>query len=180
LREYARNIVTKSELKRELLESQEYQMQASILLQDNGIKAKIIKQYIPVINKMVNKYLDSLDFFVGFHLDENFNEVIKSRYRDTFTYESFSDGQKRRIDMALLLTWRDVAKAKNSINTNLLFLDEADGPLDGVGADMLMELYKISDIKNVFIISHKEGLANTADRVVSFELKNNFTILKDD
>jgi len=158
LKEYAKAIVKKSDLKKELLETQQYQTTATVLLQDNGIKAKIVKQYIPVINKLINRYLDSLDFFVGFHLDENFNEVIKSRHRDTFSYESFSDGQKRRIDAALLLTWRDVAKSKNSINTNVVFFDEFDAPMDGQGSDMLLELYKASNISNVFVISHKEGL----------------------
>jgi len=180
LKEYARAIIKKSGLKKEMIELQQYQNTAFVLLQDNGIKAKIIKQYIPVINKLINKYLDALDFFVGFHLDENFNEVIKSRHRDTFSYESFSDGQKRRIDAALLLTWRDVAKSKNSINTNVMFLDEMDAPLDGAGSDMMIELYKASNIANVFVISHKEGLANVADNVIQFELKNNFTILKED
>ena len=149
------------------------------MLQDNGIKAKIIKQYIPVINKLINKYLDAMDLFVGFNLDENFNEIIKSRHRDTFTYESFSDGQKRRIDAALLLTWRDVAKSKNSVNTNIAFLDEFDSSLDNTGADFLMELYKASNIQNVFLISHKEGLANHADCVIELEMKNNFTQIRE-
>lgn len=180
LKEYAKAILKKSELKKSLLEIQQYQDTAIILLQDNGIKAKIVKQYIPIINKLVNKYLDAMDFFVGFTLDENFNEIIKSRHRDTFSYESFSDGQKRRIDMALLLTWREVAKSKNSINTNLIILDEADAPMDGTGADMLIDLYKASNIPNVIMISHKEGLSNSADRVLTFEMKNNFTMLKED
>jgi DNA repair exonuclease SbcCD ATPase subunit len=180
LKEYAKAIVAKSDKKKEIIELQQYQTACSVFLQDNGIKAKIIKQYIPIINKLINKYLDAMDFFVGFHLDENFNEIIKSRHRDTFSYESFSDGQKRRIDAALLLTWRDVAKSKNSVNTNLIFFDEFDAPLDGGGADMLMDLYKASNIQNVFIISHKEGLANHADRILRFEMNNNFTILKDD
>jgi DNA repair exonuclease SbcCD ATPase subunit len=112
---------------------------ASVLLKDNGIKSKIIKQYIPIINKLINKYLASMDFFVSFELDENFNEVIKSRYRDEFTYASFSEGEKQKIDLALLFTWRAVAKLRNSINTNLLIMDEVfDSSLDQNATDYLM------------------------------------------
>jgi DNA repair exonuclease SbcCD ATPase subunit len=180
LKDYARKVVKKSELKKELIDQQQYQYSAAALLQDNGIKAKIVKQYIPVINRLINKYLDAMDLFVGFHLDENFNEFIKSRHRDAFTYESFSDGQKRRIDAALLLTWRDIAKSKNSVNTNLAFFDEFDSVLDAAGADVLMDLYRASGIQNVFIISHKEGLSNSADSVIEIEMKNSFTQIKED
>ena len=130
---------------------------ASTLLKDGGIKARIIKQYVPIINKLVNKYLASMDFFVQFELDENFNEKIKSRFRDEFTYDSFSEGEKMRIDLALLFTWRAVAKLRNSISTNLLILDEVfDSSLDTTGTDEFLKIItQLSQDTNVFVISHK-------------------------
>ena len=111
------------------------------MLQDTGIKTKIIKQYLPVMNKLINKYLNSMEFYVNFTLDENFNETIKSRYRDDFSYASFSEGEKMRIDLALLFTWRAIAKMKNSTNTNLLILDEIfDSSLDGAGTDEFLKI----------------------------------------
>ena len=127
------------------------------MLKDGGIKAKIIKQYVPVMNKLINKYLSAFDLFVEFHLDENFNEVIKSRFRDTFSYASFSEGEKLRITLAIMLAWRSVAKLRNSVATNLLILDETlDGALDGVGIEMLIEtLHNLNSDDNIFVISHR-------------------------
>jgi len=127
------------------------------MLRDTGIKTKIIKQYLPVINKLVNQYLQTLDFFVHFNLDENFNETIRSRHRDDFTYDSFSEGEKQRIDLSLLFTWRQIAKMKNSVATNLLVLDETfDSSLDHDGIENLLKiLYTLDEGSNTFIISHK-------------------------
>jgi DNA repair exonuclease SbcCD ATPase subunit len=127
------------------------------MLKDGGIKAKIIKQYVPIMNKLINKYLSAFDLFVEFHLDENFNEVIKSRFRDTFSYASFSEGEKLRITLAIMLSWRAVAKLRNSVSTNLLILDETlDGALDGVGIEMLIEtLHNLNSDDNIFVISHR-------------------------
>lgn len=131
---------------------------ASAMLKDGGIKSKIIKQYVPIMNKLVNKYLSALDFFVNFELDEEFNEIIKSRHRDEFSYASFSEGEKTRIDIALLLTWRAIAKLKNSTNTNLLILDEVfDNSLDVTGTDELTKLLNDMSDTNVFIITHTKG-----------------------
>jgi DNA repair exonuclease SbcCD ATPase subunit len=130
------------------------------LLKDTGIKTKVIRQYLPVMNKLINQYLQILDFFVSFTLDESFNETIKSRYRDEFSYASFSEGEKQRIDLALLFSWRQVARMKNSANTNLLMLDETfDSSLDAEGVDNLLKiLYTLKKDTNVFIISHKQDL----------------------
>ena len=128
------------------------------MLKDTGIKTKIIKQYLPVINKLVNGYLQILDFYVHFDLDESFQETIRSRHRDAFSYDSFSEGEKQRIDLALLFTWRQVAKMKNSIATNLLILDETfDSSLDEAGIENLMKIiHTLGDDTNIFIISHKK------------------------
>jgi DNA repair exonuclease SbcCD ATPase subunit len=130
---------------------------ANELLRDTGIKTKIIKQYVPIINKYVNKYLNELDFLINFSIDENFNETIQSQYRDEFSYASFSEGEKMRIDLALLFTWRMVAKLKNSVNTNLLILDEVfDSSLDAEGTDAFLKIINTLDADtNVFVISHK-------------------------
>lgn len=144
--------------KKALVESREVYEIAAAMLKDGGIKSKIIKQYVPIINKLVNKYLSALDFFVNFELDEEFNEVIKSRHRDEFSYASFSEGEKTRIDIALLLTWRAIAKLKNSTNTNLLILDEVfDNSLDVTGTDELTKLLNEMSDTNVFIITHTKG-----------------------
>ena len=148
------------------------------LLKDSGIKAKIIAQYIPVINKLVNKYLGQLDFYVLFNLDEQFNEVIKSRHRDLFTYESFSAGERSRIDFALMLTWRELAGLKNSAATNLLFLDEVmDASLDSTVLDLLMNILEGMKTSNIFVISHREGLQDKFRSVIRLEKQNNFTVL---
>ena len=151
---------------------------ATEMLRDGGIKKKIIKQYVPIINKLVNKYLASLDFFVNFELDEEFNEVIKSRYRDEFSYASFSEGEKMRIDLALLFTWRAVAKLKNSTNTNLLILDEVfDASLDTSGCDEFLKLLQeIGGDTNVFVISHKgDVLTDKFRSQIRFEKVKNFS-----
>ena len=160
-----------------LLDDKSYYDAASILLKDTGIKTKIIKQYLPVINKLVNKYLASMDFFVNFTLDENFKETIKSRHRDDFTYESFSEGEKQRIDMALMLTWRAVAKLKNSANTNLLILDEIfDSSLDTNGTDDLMKILHLLEGVNLFVISHKGDILQDKFRnIIKFEKVKNFS-----
>tara|TARA_R110000772_G_scaffold7228_9_gene24787 strand:+ start:4607 stop:6325 length:1719 start_codon:yes stop_codon:yes gene_type:complete len=151
---------------------------ATEMLKDGGIKKKIIRQYIPIINKLVNKYLASLDFFVNFELDEEFNEVIKSRYRDEFSYASFSEGEKMRIDLALLFTWRAIAKLKNSTNTNLLILDEVfDASLDTSGCDEFLKLLQeVSSDTNVFVISHKgDVLTDKFRSQIRFEKVKNFS-----
>ncbi|MEN9921566.1 MAG: Synechococcus phage S-ShM2 [Candidatus Parcubacteria bacterium] len=151
---------------------------ASTLLKDTGIKTKIIKQYLPVMNKLINKYLTAMDFFVNFNLNESFEETIKSRHRDEFSYASFSEGEKMRIDLALLFTWRQVAKMKNSVNTNLLILDEVfDSSLDGVGTEEFLKLLNSLDTKtNVFVISHKgDQLFDKFRSIIKFEKKNNFS-----
>ena len=148
------------------------------LLKDSGIKAKIISQYVPVINKLVNKYLGQLDFYVLFNIDEQFNEVIKSRHRDMFTYESFSAGEKQKIDLALMLTWREIASLKNSAASNLLFLDEIlDASLDSTVLDLLMNILESMHSSNIFVISHREGLQDKFRSVIRLEKQNNFTVL---
>ena len=148
------------------------------LMQDTGIKTKIIKQYLPVMNQYINKNLADMDFFVNFTLDEEFNETIKSRHRDDFQYHSFSEGEKLRIDLAILFTWREIAKMKNSTNTNLLILDEIfDSSLDTSGTDEFMRiLYHTMNKENVFVISHKgDTLIDKFPRVMKFEIYKNFT-----
>jgi DNA repair exonuclease SbcCD ATPase subunit len=148
------------------------------LLKDGGIKTKIISKFIPVINKQINKYLQSMDFFVGFTLDEEFNEIIKSRFRDEFSYASFSEGEKQKIDLALLFTWRDIARMKNSASTNLLILDEVfDSSLDSSATDELMKILKgLDKTTNLFVISHKgEVLLDKFDTTLRFEKQNDFS-----
>ena len=151
------------------------------MLKDTGIKTKVIKQYLPVINKLVNQYLQVLDFFVSFQLDESFTEEIRSRHRDAFSYDSFSEGEKQRIDLALLFTWRQVAKMKNSVATNLLMLDETfDSSLDHDGVENLMKiLYTLPDDTNVFVISHKgEILEGKFEKKIEFHKEKNFSVMK--
>ena len=147
------------------------------LMQDTGIKTKIINQYLPIMNQYINKHLADMDFFVNFTLDEEFNETIKSRYRDEFNYHSFSEGEKLRIDLAILFTWREIAKLKNSTNTNLLILDEIfDSSLDSSGTDEFMRILTNKDKENVFVISHKgDTLIDKFPRVMKFEKYKNFT-----
>jgi hypothetical protein len=169
------------ERKLELGEQQAYNTVISEMLKDTGIKTKIIKQYLPVINTLVNRYLQVLDFFVHFDLNESFEEKIRSRHRDDFTYDSFSEGEKQRIDLSLLFTWRQVAKMKNSIATNLLILDETfDSSLDADGVDNLLKiLYTLPDDTNVFVISHKgEILEGKFENKLEFYKDKNFSKLK--
>ena len=164
----------------ELNELSDYYDIAGILLKDSGIKTKIIRQYLPAINKLVNKFLTSMDFFVQFTLDEKFDEVIKSRYRDDFSYESFSEGEKQRIDLALLFTWRTIAKLKNSASTNLLILDEVfDSSLDNSATDYVMTLLNtLGDGTNVWVISHKgDQLFDKFNNVVKFTKRQNFSVI---
>ena len=154
---------------------------ATILLKDNGIKTRVIKRYLPVMNKLINQHLQNLEFYVNFNLDENFEETIKSRYRDTFTYESFSEGEKARIDIALLLTWRSIAKLKNSVDTNILILDEIfDGSLDQNGTGELgWILRNFDDNTNIFVISHKETLEGKFQRTLQVEKHQNYSVIKE-
>jgi DNA repair exonuclease SbcCD ATPase subunit len=169
-----------AELKLTRIDEQNYNMMASEMLKDTGIKTKIVKQYLPVINKLVNSYLQILDFFVLFNLDESFNETIKSRYRDEFTYASFSEGEKQRIDLSLLFTWRQIAKMKNSANTNLLILDETfDSSLDNDGIDNLMKILTSVQDTNVFVISHKGDVLDSKFRnKIEFVKERNFSRIK--
>ena len=161
----------------ELQEDKQVLAAASMMLKDGGIKTKIVNQYIPIINKLINKYLSEFDLFVQFNLDEQFNEVIKSRHRDEFSYASFSEGEKQKIDLAMLFTWRAVAKLRNSLNTNLLILDEVfDSSLDQTAADDLLKILQaISRESNVFIISHRETLHDKFENVIKFVKHQNFS-----
>ena len=163
--------------KSKLREDQTYAEAARNMLMDTGIKTKIIKQYLPIMNKLINTYLTSMEFYVNFTLDENFTETIKSRYRDEFTYASFSEGEKMRIDLALLFTWRAVAKMKNSTNTNLLILDEIfDSSLDGAGTDEFLKILNTLGNENVFVISHKQDmLVDKFRSTIRFEKVKNFS-----
>ena len=167
-----------SSKKEELVNQNEIQKIATSLLKDSGIKTLIIKQYLPIMNSLINKHLASMDFFVNFNLDDKFNETIKSRYRDDFSYASFSEGEKMRIDLALLFTWRAVAKLKNSTNTNLLILDEVfDSSLDDAGTqEFLKILYTLGRDQNVFVISHKSDvLQDKFNNIIKFEKIKGFT-----
>jgi DNA repair exonuclease SbcCD ATPase subunit len=147
------------------------------LLKDDGVKTKIIKKYLPFINQQVNRYLQMMDFYINFHLDEEFNETIKSPIHENFSYSSFSEGEKMRVDLSLLFTWREVAKLKNSVNTNLLIMDEVfDSSLDGFGTEEFLKIirYVIKDA-NIFVISHKTGLEDKFNSVIKFEKKNGFS-----
>ena len=161
----------------QLIEKNYYEF-AGTLLKDGGIKSRIIKQYLPIMNKLINKYLTAMDFFVNFNINENFEETIKSRHRDEFSYANFSEGEKMRIDLALLFTWRQIAKLKNSTNTNLLILDEVfDSSLDTVGTEEFLKLInEMGTDTNVFVISHKgDQLFDKFRSVIKFEKKNNFS-----
>ena len=165
--------------KQEKLSAQKHLYEtAYVLLKDSGIKTRIIRQYLPIMNQLINKYLASMDFFVSFNLDEKFEEQIKSRHRDEFTYDSFSEGEKMRIDLALLFTWRTIAKMKNSVNTNLLILDEVfDSSLDANGTDEFLKILNhLTGNQNVFIISHKgDVLFDKFKDIIKFEKHKNFS-----
>jgi len=180
LKDLAKTVTEHNSLRSKKNEENHYLNVCSTLLKDTGIKTRIIKQYLPAINKLVNKYLAAMDFFVQFTLDEKFSETIKSRFRDKFTYASFSEGEKQRIDLALLFTWRTIAKMKNSAATNLLILDEIfDSSLDNNGTDYVMTLLNtIGDDANVFVISHKGDLLFDKFRsVIKFEKKQNYSVI---
>ena len=166
------------EQKSELLKDRDAYSAATVILKDTGIKARIIKQYIPIINKLINKYLAAMDFFVMFELDENFNETIKSRFRDDFSYASFSEGEKMRINLAILFTWRAIAKLRNSASTNVLILDEVlDGSLDSNGTDEFLKILNNLTIDtNTYIISHKvDQMHDKFSSVIRFEKHKNFS-----
>jgi DNA repair exonuclease SbcCD ATPase subunit len=180
LKTLARYTVKKVETRADLNNNEHYYNVAKSMLQDTGIKTKIIKAYLPIINKLVNKYLAAMDFFVQFDLDETFKETIKSRGRDKFTYASFSEGEKQRIDLALVFTWRTIAKMKNSASTNLLLLDEVfDSSLDVNGTEYVMNLLNtIGDDTNVFVISHKgDQLFDKFRGVIKFEKRQNYSVI---
>lgn len=177
LKELAREVLDISENKTTLVEEKHYLDVAGILLKDTGIKTKVIKQYLPVINKLVNKFLQAMDFYVHFELDEAFNETIKSRHRDEFSYASFSEGEKAKIDLSLLFAWRSIARMKNSANTNILMLDEVfDGSLDVNGTDFVMNILNtIGEENNIFVISHKDALFDKFRSVIKFQKLQNFS-----
>ena len=165
----------------ELSDEKQYLEYAGNLLKDTGIKTRIIKQYLPVMNKLINKYLTAMDFFVNFNINESFEETIKSRHRDDFSYANFSEGEKQKIDLSLLFTWRQIAKMKNSTNTNLLILDEVfDSSLDTASVDLLMALIRdLSSETNVFVISHKsDQMFDRFRSVIKFVKKNNFSVIE--
>ena len=178
LEKYRKALAQLQDMDKDLVDKRHYYDLAEILLRDSGIKTKIIRQYLPIMNKLINKYLASMEFFVQFELDEEFNEQIKSRYRDTFTYSSFSEGEKMRIDLALLFTWRSIAKLKNSVNTNLLILDEVfDSSLDERGTDEFLKILNtLGNDTNTFIISHKgDSMNEKFNNIIEFEKAQNFS-----
>jgi DNA repair exonuclease SbcCD ATPase subunit len=164
--------------KQELLDDKDLLVSAGYLLKEGGIKTKIIKQYVPIMNKLIAKYLAEMDFYVQFELDEEFNETILSRYRDSFSYESFSEGEKFRIDLALLFTWRSIAKLRNSTTCNLLILDEIfDSSLDASGTDEFLKIMdSLTENTNVFIISHRlDTMVDKFENLIQFKKENNFS-----
>jgi len=180
LKQLAQDALTKVLDKNKLLEHRNLEEVATVLLKDTGIKTAIIREYLPAMNKLINKYLNAMDAYIHFELDEAFNETVKSRHRDDFTYASFSEGEKMRIDLAILFTWRQIAKMKNSVNTNLLILDEIfDSSLDTSGTDYFLNLMNsFGDNTNIFVISHKgDQLFDKFRSVIKFEKRNDFSII---
>jgi DNA repair exonuclease SbcCD ATPase subunit len=180
LKELATEAITKIHTKTTLQEQRNLEEVANILLKDTGIKTAIIREYLPIMNKLINKYLQAMDAYIHFELDEAFNESVKSRFRDDFTYASFSEGEKMRIDLAILFTWRQIAKMKNSVNTNLLLLDEIfDSSLDTAGTDYFLNLMnQFGENTNIFVISHKgDQLFDKFRSVIKFEKRNDFSII---
>jgi DNA repair exonuclease SbcCD ATPase subunit len=180
LKEIADEALLFIDKKSQLYQEKQIHEVSAVLLKDTGIKTAIIKEYLPAMNKLINGYLTAMDFYVHFELDESFNEVIKSRFRDEFTYASFSEGEKMRLDLAILFTWRQIAKMKNSVNTNLLILDEIfDSSLDNSGTDYFLSVMNaLSDQSNVFVISHKgDQLFDKFHSVIKFEKKNDFSAI---
>ena len=180
LKELAQDALNKITQKNLLLEHRNIEEVANVLLKDTGIKTAIIREYLPAMNKLINKYLNAMDTYIHFELDEAFNEKIKSRFRDEFTYASFSEGEKMRIDLAILFTWRSIAKMKNSVNTNLLLLDEIfDSSLDTAGTDYFLTLMNtLGGNSNIFVISHKgDQLFDKFRSVRKFEKRNDFSVI---
>ena len=180
LKELAKSAMQHLDRKTVLSEERTIQEISATLLKDTGIKTAVIREYLPAMNKLINMYLQAMDFYVHFELDEAFNETIKSRFRDEFTYASFSEGEKMRIDLAILFTWRQIAKMKNSVNTNLLVLDEIfDSSLDTSGTDYFLSVMnQLGEKTNVFVISHKgDQLFDKFHSVIKFEKKNDFSVM---
>lgn len=180
LKDLANDALEKIKQKTALQEIRNIEAVSSALLKDTGIKTAIIREYLPVMNKLINKYLTSMDAYIQFELDEAFNETVKSRHRDDFTYASFSEGEKQKIDLAILFTWRQIAKLKNSVNTNLLLMDEVfDSSLDAQGTELLMNLLgQVTTDTNVFVISHKgDQLFDKFRSVIKFEKRNDFSVI---
>jgi DNA repair exonuclease SbcCD ATPase subunit len=177
LKDLKKTLSEHNKIREELLTKREYYTVSSVLLKDTGVKTSIIKYYLPKMNKLINKYLQEMDFYVNFTMDEKFSENIKSRGRENFSYASFSEGEKMRIDLALLFTWRAIAKMKNSVNTNLLILDEVfDSSLDNSGTDEFLKLLNTLGGNNVFVISHKgEILYDKFRSVIKFDKVKNFS-----
>jgi DNA repair exonuclease SbcCD ATPase subunit len=182
IEEYQKQLDTIQKYQTELFEKRETLAVAASMLKDGGIKTRIIRQYLPVMNKLINKYLAAFDLFVDFQLDESFNEIIKSRFRDTFSYASFSEGEKLRISLAIMLTWRAVAKLRNSVSTNLLIMDETlDGALDGLGIENLIDtLHSLNTNDNIFVISHRgQELQDKFQHHIKFAKTKNFSHVLD-
>ena len=180
LKQLAQETLDKIKTKTSLNEMRNIEDVANVLLKDTGIKTAIIREYLPIMNKLINKYLNAMDAYIHFELDEAFNESVKSRFRDDFTYASFSEGEKMRIDLAILFTWRQIAKMKNSVNTNLLLLDEIfDSSLDTAGTDYFLNLMnQFGDKSNIFVISHKgDQLFDKFRSVIRFEKRNDFSVI---
>jgi len=180
LKELAQDALNKITQKNQLQEHRNIEEVANVLLKDTGIKTAIIREYLPSMNKLINKYLNAMDAYIHFELDEAFNEHVKSRFRDEFTYASFSEGEKMRIDLAILFTWRSIAKMKNSVNTNLLLLDEIfDSSLDTAGTDYFLTLMNtLGENSNIFVISHKgDQLFDKFRSVIKFEKRNDFSVI---
>jgi hypothetical protein len=181
LKKISKEIVQKADERKRYVIQKKYNEATASLLKDTGIKTKIIKQYVPVFNKLINAYLQHLDLFVSFELDENFNETVKSRYRDSFTYDSFSEGEKQRIDLALLFTFRDIARMKNAINVNILICDEIlDQSLDSVGVDNFFNIIDGLSNTNLFVISHRENMQDKFESGLKLTKSNNFTVIAED
>jgi DNA repair exonuclease SbcCD ATPase subunit len=179
LNELSKSLVEADEALAKVNEEKSYVDILREILNDKGAKAQIIRKYVPIMNSLINKYLQAMDFYISFVLDEEFNETVKSRFRDNFNYNNFSEGEKMRIDLALLFTWRDIARMKNSTNTNLLILDEIfDSSLDGQGTDDFFKIIKTLTKENIFIISHKgDILFDKFAHIIKYEKHNNFTQL---
>ena len=180
LKAMATEVIEKSKLEKERLDKKKYYDTLVLMLKDTGIKSKVIKQYIPVFNKLINSYLQEMDLFVNFTLDENFNEVIKSRHRDSFTYESFSAGEQQRIDLSMMFVFREVARLKNVVSTNLLIMDEVlDSHLDANSIDCFFDINKKLAKTNLFVISHREISSDRFEDTIRLTKKNNFTVIEE-